>query len=165
MARYNQNIRNNLNKIAKKIMEKMMENQDIVKLLANPSHPDPLNQSLPKDPFAIINKYVLNEQKFDETISEECMMIVIEFQQKQSSSRFFRDVDITFQVIGHNNTLNSLRNGDNRLLLLIDKLDEMIINTQSEEWLGKLKYIGEYKVNINNNFVSRRLVYRIGQFS
>lgn len=165
MARYS-GVRNNLNKIKKNLIDKMLMNEELVKLLYHPTDSNPFDKPVVEDVGSLVGKYISRKQKFDETITDECMVILVKFEQRPSSSGgVFRDVNIIFEVISHINIIDTLDNGDDRMLCVLDLIDNMVINSRADEWLGKARYVGEYEININTNFVGTRLVYRITQFS
>lgn len=165
MARYT-GIRNNLNRIKKLLIDKMLMNEELVKVLYYPDESDPFNMPYPEDIGSLINKYIFKTNKAVGTITERGIFIFIKFMQRPSSSSgVYRDVDIMFEVLAHNESIDNLEDGDDRMLLVLDLIDDMVVNSRAEEWLGKVKYVGEYEINANTNFTGTRLVYRITQFS
>ena len=141
----NENIFDEVQNVRNTVMEKILQNQNILKLVAIPS-PDALSQNDIENVGALIDNYIWFKPKvFEATVKDVKCFLLMDINVTATRNRSnYSDIKIIFRVIVHND-LFELDNGKARSYEIAKHLTDMF-QSEKGSWIGKCEFLSCYQL-------------------
>jgi hypothetical protein len=149
-------------KIKNEMIERILGNQDLLKYIYYPSS-NPLSEIDIEDTISLINQFVFKRSKaFDvNSNAQNYLFVKISSPSNNRGGILFKDVNIIFDIICQNDLIDNLNTGEDRALCILDEIDNMLDDSRSEFWIGKIGYQNFNEIFISEKFSGYRLTYKV----
>jgi hypothetical protein len=163
MGRFN-NIKQSQNKLKNQVLDKILSNQSLLKFLYY-SQANPLLEPDIDDVSNLLGQYIHCKPKILDTVEIQQSFLIIHFTNYRlaSNNTSFKESQIIFDVICHENLIENLSNGDNRIFTIIDYIDDLF-NGSRGQFIGRAEYDSCRELYINENYFGYRLCYNVYDF-
>jgi hypothetical protein len=149
-------------KIKNEMIERILGNQDLLKYIYYPSS-NPLNEIDIEDTISLINTFVFKRSKALNVNSDAQNYVFVKINSPSNNrgGALFKDVNIDFLIICHNNLIDNLDTGEDRGLCILDEIDFLLDDSRSEFWIGKIQYQNFREILVNDSFSGYVLSYKV----
>lgn len=161
MGRFSQ-IKNLQCKIKNEMIERILGNQNLLKYIYYQSS-NPLIENDLEDTISLINTYVYKRSKSLTVNSDTQSMVFVRINSPSSNrgGMLFKDVNIIFEIVCHNDLIDNLDDGSDRALTILDGIDDMLNDSRSKYWVGTIMYQSFNEIFVNDKFSGYRLIYKV----
>lgn len=164
IGRFN-HIKNVQNKIKNSILESVLNNQDLLKFIYYNSS-NPLNENEISDPTSLINTHIFKKSRIIGVTDTAQSFLIIRLTNGRLSNNnsAFKNLQLILDVICHDTLIDNLDNGNDRMLCILDELDD-IFNDSKGLWVGRMSFDSCKELYVNESFSGYRLIYNITDFN
>ena len=158
----NKTMFNVLNDFRKLIMEKILSNQELLKLVSI-SNDNPLSFEDIEDVQSLVNDCIWFKPKsFDTVENEKCFLITRMSVVPVYDKSEFASFRVNFYILVHNKLID-LYNDDNRAICICDCIHRMFHEAEGN-WLGKISFNGYKQIVAPYSYDGMSLSYELTQF-
>lgn len=157
------NLFKELNKLKEEVADKLLSNQNILKLLRYDSD-NPLGEPDIDNPQELLDSYIyLKPRAYDTQWSTRSVLITRIVAKRVRGSKTYADIALVFTIVVHNQ-ICLLEDGRDRMFCICDELHKSF-HDEASFGIGKIEFEDFREVNGSSDYYSNDIVFKVTVFN